>query len=133
MQITITTPDTVVMENRQIDGVYVESDSGPTAILNRHASLITTSQLGTLRVVAANQTESYMVRGAILQMDNPTNTLTISALACDETGEVTQVSLQNYLEYLTKALAESTASHDSLKYQFLAGEKIAIERKVAKK
>lgn len=132
MQISITTPDRVVIDNRQIDGVYVKSDLGPTAILDHHASLITTAKLGTLRVVAGQETDTFVIRNAVLQMDNKANTLTIEALSCDATAESTQLDLSNYLRHLEEMLASNEINHDSLQYQFLAGEKIAVERKIKK-
>ena len=129
MLLSITTPAQVVCANRQINGVFVVTDDGPIAILDHHASLITTSHLGTLRVVADKETDTYTLRHATLQMDNAKNQLNILALACDEISEQTELDLNNYLAYLKKALSEDNLDRTSLKYKFLEGERISVEKK----
>ena len=133
MLLSITTPNQVICTDRHISGVFVQTDDGPIAILDHHASLITTSKLGVLRVVAGKETDTYTLRNATLQMDNAKNHLTIIALACDETGEQTELDLGNYLEYLKQALSGSDLDPSSLKYKFLEGEKISVEKRVKDK
>ena len=133
MLLSITTPDQVVCTDRKINGVFVQTDDGPIAILDHHASLITISKLGTLRVVADRETDTYTLRDATLQMDNAKNRLTILALSCVETSEQTKLDLSNYLQYLKKALSAENLDRASLKYKFLEGERISVEKKVGSK
>jgi len=130
MLLSITTPNQVVCTDRHINGVFVQTDDGPIAILDHHASLITISKFGTLRVVADKEADTYTLRNATLQMDNAKNHLTILALACVETSEQTELDLDNYLKYLKTALSAEGLNRTSLKYKFLEGERISVEKKV---
>jgi F0F1-type ATP synthase epsilon subunit len=128
MFLTITTPSRTVMTARPITGVFVKTDVGPLAILNNHASLITTSRAGTLRIVDDKETTTWNIRNATIQMDNATNHLTILALSCEPLGNLTQLNLDNYLSYLNKALSDDSLDKSSLKYKFLEGERISVTK-----
>ncbi|MFA5270589.1 MAG: hypothetical protein WC400_03220 [Patescibacteria group bacterium] len=130
MLLSITTPDQTLFTEKPISGVFVQTDDGPIAILDHHASLVTISKLGTLRVVAGKETDTYLLRNATIQMDNAKNQLTILALSCDETGEQTELDLNNYLAYLKQALSGENLDRTSLKYKFLEGERISVEKKI---
>jgi F0F1-type ATP synthase epsilon subunit len=112
--------------------VFVVTDDGPIAILDHHASLVTTSKFGMIRVVSGKETDTYILRNATLQMDNAKNHLTILALVCDETREQTELGLGNYLAYLKKALSDENLDRTSLKYKFLEGERIMVEKQTKK-
>lgn len=128
MFLTITTPSKVVMTDREISGVFVKTDTGPIAILDHHASLITTSQSGSLRIITNKEVDSFILRNATIQMDNAKNHLTILALSCEATGETNDLDLSNYLDYLKKALSDDSLDKSSLKYKFLEGERISVEK-----
>lgn len=128
MKLTITTPSRTIMTDREIDGVFVKTDMGPIAILDHHASLITTSRGGSLRVITDKETDTFTLRNATIQMDNAQNHLTILALSCEATSETSDLDLSNYLEYLKKALSDESLDKSSLKYKFLEGERISVEK-----
>lgn len=106
------------------------TDNGPLAILDHHASLITISRAGSLRILTDKETDTFTLRNATIQMDNAKNHLTILALSCEATGETNDLDLSNYLEYLKKALSDDSLDKTSLKYKFLEGEKISVEKDV---
>jgi F0F1-type ATP synthase epsilon subunit len=132
MLLSITTPNQALFKDKTISGVFVVTDDGPIAILDHHASLVTTSKFGMIRVVSGKETDTYILRNATLQMDNAKNHLTILALVCDETREQTELGLGNYLAYLKKALFDENLDRTSLKYKFLEGERIMVEKQTKK-
>ena len=129
MFLTITTPDKTICQNREVDAVFVKTDDGPIGILDHHASLVTTTSSGSMRVVADHETDTYTLRNATLRVDNPTNSLTILALSCIETSEQTELDMSNYLDYLNQALSDPSLDKSSLRYKFLEGERISVVKK----
>src|SRR5690606_39114789 len=130
MKLTLTTPDVKLFDNKEIDGVWVQTDAGPISILNHHATMVTSAQFGEMRIMAGTHTDTYTIRNAVIQMDNATNSLDIMALSVDETKELTTLNLQTYLQYLEKELSSKSLDPESLQYKFLKNEKIAVEKKV---
>ncbi len=131
MKLTVTTPTGVAYDGNA-DAIHIETDHGPITVYSHHASLITQTKLGEMRIVDGAHTHSFLIRGGVLSIDNKTNSAHLLSLSADALANVTSLSLKNYLEEIEKVLAEGNAGTSDLSYQVLHGDKIALERKISK-
>jgi F-type H+-transporting ATPase subunit epsilon len=120
MRLLITTPTTVVVDERDVVAVRAQDESGSFGILNGHADFLTAV---TTSVVSWHQTDDHQmfcaVRRGILSVTNG-NEVTIAtreAIPGDDLDHLEQVVLTQFRDALE---AERTARTESMQLQMKA-------------
>ncbi len=130
MLLTLVTTTGTLYDRQEIAGLYAETSAGPMLMLDHHASLIASMPLGHLRIISPESSSTLLLRGAVIEIDNPTNHATIRALTSDEVSATAELNLRNYLTQLQAVLAQPNIDTESFKYRFLHNEKIVLERQL---
>ena len=130
MLLTFITATSTIIDRQDIAGIYAETSNGPMLLLDHHASLVTTVPVGHVRIIGANDSATFLLRGAVIEINNPKNEATIRALTGEEQSETANLNLSNYLAQLEAILSQPDIDPASFRYRFLKDEKIVIERQI---
>ena len=130
MLLTFVTSQTKLIDQQEVAGLYAETSAGPMLILDHHASLMATIPVGHLRIIGANDSSTFLVRSASIEINNQANSAIVRALTGEEQSEVAELNLANYLQQLDSILSQPNIDTASFKYKFLQDEKIVVERQL---
>jgi F-type H+-transporting ATPase subunit epsilon len=124
MRLLITTPTSVVIEERNVVAVRAEDESGSFGILDGHADFLTALTVSVVSWHHADDRQRFCaIRRGVLSVTNGTEVAIASreAIVGDDLARLEQVVLAQFRDELE---AERTARTESLRLQMQAIRKI---------
>lgn len=134
-KLNIETPEGSLLQEVEVNNVKFKAEDGALQILANHISLLTTIQYSLFTVSYTDDNTSqdiYFVRKGIFNFDHNTNTARLVAEYCEKEAEVSENSIQNYLEDLKEKL-KNKEDLSELQLVYLENEKFAVEKMIKEK
>ncbi len=120
-----------VMLDEELYSLTVNTEDGQITILNKHASLITSIMFSPTIIRQESGDKEILIRNGILHFDHNKNKATIVCSTKQKRFESVYFDTKEKLEEVKGRIERSSSSLNSLQYEHLEEEMIALMKKIA--
>lgn len=126
--LTIRTPEGDVFGGKATS-VSLSTEGGDMQCFAGHASVTASVGFSPVVVEFEGGTESYLARNGMFLFHNKSNKAVLLALHAEAQSEVSEKTVQEYMEWINEKLASGESLSD-FQLQWLEGEKLAVQKQL---
>ena len=127
-ELSIRTPNEDIFTG-DASGLKLSTEGGDMEVFANHASVTASLMFSPIVVDTGDKQEEFVARNGLFLFDNASNRATILTLNCEKKSEVSHQTVQEYLQFINKQLAEGADLSD-FQILYLKGEKLAVEEQM---